>query len=194
MLPEQLVIFDLETTDIAESAALSKPVEIIEVGAIKLGSNFDILGEFSTLVRPINLDLVTEAVSKLTGLTTSDLDTAPFFTDVWRNFAKFTGFSSFRISSYSTFDVTVLESEYASRGLTFPHKKPTIDILSVVYGSFVSKGISVNTLSLGSVCGVLGVSRPKVHRALEDARAVGHVLKSLYTVKQSAESFTCVGV
>ena len=172
---KQLVIFDLETTE-----SLTSIPEIIEIGAVKIDSSFDVVDKFETLVRPRDLSRVDRRISSLTGISPEELTSERTFDDVWDDFARFTEFNLTRLCSWNTaFDVAVLREEYRSRGLGFPHNQAPVDALSVVWTVASIWGLKLDGMSLRSACERFAVNRNNVHRALGDAESVVGVFKEL---------------
>ena len=172
---KHLIIFDLETTE-----SLTALPEIIEIGAIKINANFDVVDKFETLVKPRDLSRVDRRISSLTGLTQSQLSTEKTFDDVWEGFAEFTSFNFSRLCSWNTsFDIAVLREEYRSRGLGFPHNQASVDALSVVWTVASIWGLKLGGMSLRKSCERFGVIRGDTHRALSDAEDVVKIFKEI---------------
>jgi DNA polymerase III alpha subunit (gram-positive type) len=170
-----LTVLDFETTE-----SLTALPEIIEIGAVKIDANFDIVDRFETLVRPRDLSRVDRQITRLTGLTQDELETAETFDDVWEKFAEFTSFNFSRLCSWNTsFDIAVLREEYRSRGLGFPHNQASVDALSVVWTIASLWGLKLGGMGLNKACERFGVIRGDIHRALSDAESVVQIFKEI---------------
>ncbi|WP_300280138.1 3'-5' exonuclease [Peptacetobacter sp.] len=67
----------------------SCPFEIIQLGAVKLDSNFNIIAAFDTFVKPCLYTSMHPYVSKITGISIEDLKNAPSFKEAFKNFTDF---------------------------------------------------------------------------------------------------------
>ena len=91
----EYVIFDLEFNQ-GFSRARNKtvsdercPFEIIQIGAVKLDSNFNIIDTFNSFIKPTIYKSIHPYVGKMTGISMSDVIDAPTFTNVYKDFKKF---------------------------------------------------------------------------------------------------------
>jgi len=67
------------------------PLEIIQIGAIRLDNMFNMTDEFSIYVKPVIYRRLHPFVSKLTGIHSRSLGRAHLFPHIYKNFAKFVG-------------------------------------------------------------------------------------------------------
>ncbi|MFR3072251.1 MAG: exonuclease domain-containing protein [Paeniclostridium sp.] len=67
------------------------PFEIIQIGAIKLDSELNILDTFSSYIKSEIYKDIHPFVKKMTGITNSNLKNAPSFKEVYEDFLKFIG-------------------------------------------------------------------------------------------------------
>lgn len=67
----------------------SCPFEIIQLGAVKLDNNFNIVSAFDTFIRPCLYTSMHPYVSKITGIKIEDLEDAPTFKEAFRKFIDF---------------------------------------------------------------------------------------------------------
>lgn len=90
------IIFDLEWNQSAHSGALDEkgnplPFEIVEIGAVKLNENRDMVGEFSELVKPQIYHEMHHITSKLIHLQMEQLEKGRPFKEVIEEFLKWCG-------------------------------------------------------------------------------------------------------
>lgn len=176
-----LIIFDLETTDHAVADTVGMVPQIVELGAVKVTSQFEILDKIQFFVQPIALDSFTEFSESLTGITRKQLESAEPWKDLWRDFAKFTNYKAIRLVSwYTPSDWRVMREEYRIMELAFPHNPVMIDAMTLAYMKAAEQGLKVSC-SLNSFCERLNIERTEKHRALPDALATLQVLKALYS-------------
>ena len=95
----QMVILDLEVSDVEEARFAGTYPEIIDVGAIKVDKDLTIIDTYSQLIQPTNLDLVTDQTTRITGITKDHLKDAPLWTQAWEGFgdSRFVFSTSFSI-------------------------------------------------------------------------------------------------
>lgn len=80
------IILDLEAT-CWESKAKG-PNEIIEIGAVCVSAQKEILGEYCSFVRPSVHPVLSDFCIKLTSITQSDVDKAPWFSEAQHKFLE----------------------------------------------------------------------------------------------------------
>lgn len=80
------IIFDLEATCWENNK--NKRNEIIEIGAVKLNENLDIIDTFSEYVKPIINPMLSEFCKTLTSIRQSDIENAQIFSDAMDKFEK----------------------------------------------------------------------------------------------------------
>lgn len=84
------IVFDLEAT-CWQKGLEEGPNEIIEIGAVKLGENLEVIDIFSTFVKPIHCPQLSEFCQELTTIRQEDVDGAPVFDESMENFWKWIG-------------------------------------------------------------------------------------------------------
>jgi len=174
--PHELVVFDLETTDIDLG-----PPEIVEIGAVFLNTTLDEVARFSKIVRPTKLENFNEFCQKYTGITLGEVEAAKPFVEVWREFAEFTKWNNAVLAAWGThFDVAVLREEYRRATLSYPHKGMPFDVKSAVQYYCAREGYKPKTWGLWNVARKFEV--PVVepgHRGLNDALTTVGVLRHI---------------
>ncbi|MBQ6553686.1 MAG: exonuclease domain-containing protein [Firmicutes bacterium] len=63
--------------------------EIIQIGAVTLDENLNETGRFSSFINPQIYTRLHPYVAKMTGITSDELKKAPYFDEVYKNFAEF---------------------------------------------------------------------------------------------------------
>ena len=172
MLPEQFVVFDLETTGLDPSRH-----EIIEIGAIKANRDSDNHTTFQALVKPHKK--VPKKITEITGITQEMLDTdGENLESVLREFIEFIG--DLRLVAYNAkFDMAFLAQSSNSCGLTIKNehscalmmaRRAWPDLKSYKLAELASKG---------------GLSAKGAHRALKDCELALIVYTSAASVLKS---------
>lgn len=90
--------------------------EIVEIGAVKLDSNFDIIDEYSTYVKP-SFNGITESCTFVTGITEQTVKDAPHFNIAIIDFIDWIGFGPVKIYSWSLTDKRQLLGECALKNV-----------------------------------------------------------------------------
>ena len=89
-----LVVVDLEWNQSStgrEPEVAKLPFEIIEIGAIKLNKEYDMVGEFSELIKPIVYPRLYHITSKIIHIQMEDLARGGMFTEIAPRFASWCG-------------------------------------------------------------------------------------------------------
>jgi predicted DnaQ family exonuclease/DinG family helicase len=140
-----------------EATGLSDDAEIIEVGAVKFRRS-GILERYNTLVQP--RDELPLKVSRLTGITQAELDSAPTFNAIGAQLAAFIGKHPLVLHA-QRMDLIWLKRA----GMSF--SQPTYDTFEL------SRRViqQVDSRALGKLSEHLGIELSQAHRALADAEA-----------------------
>ena len=90
--------------------------EIVEIGAVKLDENYQQIDKYSAYVHP-ELCPITENCTKITGITSSDVESAKTFADALQDFIAWIGTEPVRVYSWSDSDRKQLREEAAAKGV-----------------------------------------------------------------------------
>jgi len=82
----QYIVFDLEATCWNTQDKSDEIYEIIEIGAVKLNEKAEQVDTYQTFIKPVVNPILSEFCTELTSIKQSDVDTAPCFLEVMRNF------------------------------------------------------------------------------------------------------------
>ena len=157
------VSLDLET-----SGLNPKIDKIIEIGAVKVLDG-EIAGTYATLVNPgIKLG---EKITKITGITDSDLESAPVISEVIFRLSEFIG--DFPLLGHSVlFDYSFVKKAAVNQKMTF--EKQGIDTLRIARKYLPD----LESRNLGFLCHHYEIPI-KEHRALEDAKATHYLYQKM---------------
>ena len=159
-------VFDLETT--GGSAATES---ITEIGAVKyLGG--EVVGEFQTFVNPGRS--IPAFITILTGITEAMVVEAPPIEEALPTFLEFVG-DSVLVGHNISFDLSFLNAAALRCGYERVSNR-SVDTLGLARRLVRNE---VRNLKLASLAAHFRSPVKPNHRALEDARATGHVLHSL---------------
>ena len=154
------VALDLETTGLSSDAD-----EIIEIGAVKFTAK-GVVDEFQSLVNPRRR--LSTFIKELTGITQSEVDSAPSFSQVSSSVTEFLRGSTL-VAHNAGFDVGFLRA----KGLDI--YQPVCDTWELAYlARPVAPSYALDQLARSE-----RVKSPRFHRALDDARVVRAVFLKL---------------
>ena len=170
-LDDVWVSLDLETTGLSSDSD-----EIIEVGAVKFEGPRT-LDTFQTFVNPFRT--LDPFIKRYTGIAQEDVDKAPPFSSVAPDLVSFIGRSAI-VGHNLAFDLGFL----ASKGLRLSNpRSDTWDLAFVLLPES-------REYSLAKVAASLGISHPRPHRAVEDARVTMDLFLRLAEMAADLDVFT----
>ena len=148
-------VIDFETTGLD-----FRKEQITEIGAVRLDENFNEVGVFHTFVtlQPGN------KLSEFTDITMEMVNTGVAEAQAVAQLVSFIGKSTV-VAQYAPFD------------LAFLHKRGYSPSAFICTKSLTSLAEPDRPSGLGQTCERLGISLVNAHRALDDAKATGQVLK-----------------
>lgn len=118
------IILDLEMNPVAKDNPKAYKLlrkEVIEIGAVKLDKDFNIIDRFNVFVKPQYNHQVTPYITKLTGIVSSVTMNAEYFEEALKEFANWVGNSGvIRIYSWSNNDLDQLKTECSFKEIEFP--------------------------------------------------------------------------
>jgi len=163
------VSLDLETTGLQADRDA-----IIEIGAVKF-RNDEIIGEWSSLVNPGRA--LPHKIERLTGITSSQVATAPSIFQVTPQLSRFIGENPI-VGHNIQFDLSFLQRA----GVSF--SAPALDTfeLACILMPYASR------YALGKLMDELGIDFPTRHRAVDDARAAQALFNALLARARKLDS------
>lgn len=193
MLGRDIVVLDLETTEVAVAQAAGGLPQMVEIGAVRLaGEDLSFVDKFESLVRPANVDAFTPFCEQLTGITRGQIEAAPVWADVWRVFAEFTGYRGCWVASWgSDFDFPILRRAYAAARVGYPHRQTCLDVRSVAFALSVEHGLDLRCLSSLTEAHRKfdGPDHGPKHRALPDAMSAAFVLRKVFEFSTESDRY-----
>lgn len=176
----QYIVLDLEWNQSAagkEGSLDRLPFEIIEIGAVKLNSSFQILSEFHKLIRPRVYKQMHYKISEVTHMSMNELDVeGELFENAVKDFMTWCG-EDYIFCTWGSMDLTELQRNMVYHGLELPFDMPLYyydlqKLYSLLYGEDKKKKESLDTAVEHFQ---LLEDRP-FHRALDDAYYTGKVM------------------
>ncbi len=186
------IVLDFEFTPIPKYYKYQRKLvkhEIIEIGAVKLNDDYQVIDEFSTLVKP-KYSRLDPSCSALTGITERDLISAPIFTEAVKLFVEWIGLEEYDIYAWSEHDneqfcgECILNDSYEL--FREIYDKEWID-LQLIYINTV--GLS-KAISLQRALNSLNIFfEGNIHRAADDAYNTASILQSLKNKEEFEKRF-----
>lgn len=106
------IVLDLEWNQSATGknrVLKSLPFEIIEIGAMKLNDEFEIIDTFQATIRPVIYPQMHYISQEVTGFTSLELQQGGRFPDVFHRFLHWCGREEFRFCTWGPLDITELQ-------------------------------------------------------------------------------------
>lgn len=164
--------------------------EIIQIGAVKLNDNYNIIDEFSINIKPVLYKKIHPYVEKITGLTNDDFVDAPSFSNAYVQFRKFVG-DDIVLGTWGYSDIKALY-----RNLTYNKilKPPVIinyvDIQKIATQTLhFSKGGNIGLKTAVEMLDIEINESRHFHNACADAYYTAEVLQKLKPEKLSVRIF-----
>lgn len=173
------IVMDLEWNQSStgkEPEVARMPFEIIEIGAIKLNDNFDMVGEFSQLIKPAVYPRLYHITRKLIHLQMEELERGGKFTDVAGEYRLWCG-DDHILCTWGPADITEFQRNLSFYGMPLIKDGPVeyLDVQKLFALSFAKDKNS--RLSLENAVDILEIEKDiPFHRAFSDAYYTAKVL------------------
>jgi DNA polymerase III subunit alpha, Gram-positive type len=181
-LKNNIVVFDLEATCNQVNDERPDKLEynfIIEIGAVIVSPQLEIVSSFEHLVRPE--EEITPFIEKLTGISNDmvkDMPTWPEVSEHFTNWIKAHGNPKrTRLAAWNNyFDNPLLKRVYNYYDKPFPFHGYMMDVKSIAFMWASLKGLSSNELTVDEAAEKMGIiPEGKYHRALTDAKVEAEI-------------------
>ena len=184
----QYIVIDLEWNGSYSKKAHGYFNEIIEVGAVKVNENMQILDEFRAAIKPVVSKKLSSIVTDLTNITAEELEDGTTFAGMMRQLSFWIGAEPSTVLTWSTTDLLVLMENcrffYGQQEI--PFLKNYMDFQ--VYAQHRMGVDTSQQLGLARAGELLGIPEDdmSLHRALDDSKLTAAILQKVY----DADSFT----
>lgn len=167
-------------SDSSDNKTCEMPFEIIQIGAVKLNDNFEIIATFNRLIKPSLYKEIHPFIEELTGINTEMVATEKHFPSVYKEFLKFIGSNDFVMCVWGIDDIKQLIRNIHYHSLNIHNNiKKYIDIQNLASKEFnTPKG---NRLGLKTAVEFWNIPiQNDFHNALNDAVYTCHVFKKVF--------------
>lgn len=180
------IVFDLEFNQDFSNLPLNQirgikyPFEIIQIGAIKLDFNFNVIDSFNRFVKPTIYEKISPFITNLTGITTTQLINEKSFSEVYNEFIEFVENTD---SIFCVWGMTDIKELYNSADYFGSNKNllPKMFINLQPYASINFEFPKKTQLRLQNVVEMLNIPvLNNFHDALNDSIYTAEVLKKIY--------------
>jgi DNA polymerase III epsilon subunit-like protein len=178
------IVFDLEFNQYLQSLHTSDkvsqcPFEIIQIGALRLDSNYNTISSFNRLVKPSVYSHIDPFVTELTGITTDQLIHEDLFPHVYHDYIQFIGEEDTSFCLWGITDMKVLFKNVEYHQLD----KKFLPLMYIDIQPYVSAFFNLpktQLLSLQSATEALRIEMlHPFHNALNDAYYTAEIFKKL---------------
>ncbi len=162
--------------------------QIIQIGAVKLDDEFNIVDKFSRTIRSSVSKKVTKRFTELTGITTDDMLSGVSLDSAVSDYNGWIGDNTVTLT-WSNSDLYAIMSNVKfllSEGITFKIGK-YVDLQSFVQNELRLKGNEItNQISLACAAQMLNINTEEydLHTALDDSMITAIILKTTYNAKR----------
>ena len=180
---DQNIVLDLEFTPVNRSERTPEfRYEIIQIGAVRVSPQGNVLDNFCIYVKPEFTTLVSRKVQQLTGIRTSDATAGLPIKEALEEFRTWIGEVHTRFVAWSNSDLVQFVAETNKKKINFPEKNSRWLDLQKIYPRFMDVG-NGKCMALHVAADWYGiqVSEEELHGALYDAQVTAELLASLIT-------------
>ena len=161
--------------------SLEMPFEIIQIGAVKMNEDLEVISTFNNFVKPSLYKEIHPFIEELTSITTEIVDDKSLFPKVYNDFINFIGNEDFIMCVWGLDDIKQLMRNITFHNLNI-HKniRKYIDIQNLASKEFkMPKG---NRLGLKTAVEFWNIpTETNFHNALNDAVYTAQVFRKVYS-------------
>ncbi|WP_276356151.1 3'-5' exonuclease [Cohnella caldifontis] len=171
------IVLDIEFN--GRKFASELPMEVIEIGAVRLGPDLTLMDEFSAFVKPVYFAKLNSFIKKKTGIDQTDIDRADGFPKVIGAFQDWLKRSeSFLLFTWGGEDIKRIVLDTRMHGLD-DSLWTGLRYYDLLKGYLRCKGVT-NDVSVEAALAELGIPMEgSAHRALDDAKMTAEVLRKI---------------
>jgi len=182
----ELIVFDLESTSNQETKYEKPKVQtnnfIIEIGAVLINKNLEIVDEFQHFVKPE--ESITPFIEELTGISNDLVHKEPTWEQVASKFEQWAlshtkNFKSVRLCAWGNyFDIPLLRKCYSHYGMYYPWSGTALDCKTIAFLWCALSGRRTDKLSVEHLASLMNISpEGNYHRAIVDAQVQAKIIQ-----------------
>ncbi|WP_442601303.1 exonuclease domain-containing protein [Paenibacillus sp. KN14-4R] len=172
------IVLDIEFN--GRKFASDKPMEVIEIGAVRLNEQLEEIDTFSALIKPVYFSKLNRFIREKTGIAQEEIDQAPGFIPVITEFLIWLQKSdNFLLLTWGKEDVKriVFDTRMHELDDSYWMALQTYDLLK----GYIKYKNHTNDISVESALQELEIETDGVtHRAFEDARSTALIFKAVF--------------
>ena len=149
--------------------------EIIQIGAVKLDENLEMVDKFDIIIRPHIYTKMKREIQELTSITDKDLESGVSFANAAAKFAAWCGEDSVLLS-WGESDIDMLEDNCILHDMDYDWIPEWFDAQLMFDDQITQED---RRFSLDYACYMLNITGTQAHDALHDALATAEVMKHL---------------
>ncbi|RAP78358.1 3'-5' exonuclease [Paenibacillus montanisoli] len=173
------IILDIEFN--GRKFASDLPMEVIEIGAVRLNAALEPIDEFSSLVKPVYFAKLNEFIKQKTGIPQEGIDAAEGFPAVIRDFMSFLGPNDkYLMITWGGEDLKRIVFDTRMHNMDDAYWL-AVNYFDLLKGYIRYKGVP-NDVSVETALNELGLGGEdnNAHRALEDARMTAAIFRAVF--------------
>jgi len=172
------IILDIEFN--GRKFASDLPMEVIEIGAVRLDADLRPAGEFSTLIKPVYFSKLNAFIKKKTGIPQEDIDVAPGFPRVIAEFEQWLGKGdSFLLVTWGGEDIKRIVFDARMHKLNDAYWTG-LHYFDLLKGYLRYKKVTNDVSVEAALLDLNLVPEGSAHRALDDARMTSEVFRKIH--------------
>lgn len=153
-------------------------METIEIGAVKLGPDFEKRGEFTIFIQPVRIERLSDFCTELTSITQQDVDQADRFPAAFEQFLGWIGAEEpFCWYSWGNYDYKQLFKDIAYHQVPYP---AGMEAHTNLKGLFAAKNRLDKQVGLHRALKMKALPfEGRAHRGIDDARNIAILAQQL---------------
>jgi 3'-5' exoribonuclease 1 len=175
------LVVDLEATCCDDGRFPRDEMEIIEIGAVMVcARSHQTVSEFQSFICPVRNPELTDFCRTLTKIRQSDVDSAPDFASVLKDFVEWANrFRTFEFCSWGDYDRKQLAQDCLYHQVEYPFDSSHINLKA----QFATMNHRRRRMGVPAALSSVGLSFSGTHhRGIDDARNIALLIPSLFPV------------
>jgi ATP-dependent DNA helicase DinG len=188
-LSNDIIVIDLEATAGTDKDGHQTNDFIIDIGAVLLDKDLEIIGSFSETVRPE--ESISPFIAELTGISDDMVAQRPLWSKVGEDFQQWVRQRSgnpkkARLAAWGNyFDIPLLRKSYQRYKMPYPFSGTAIDVKTLAFTWLAFSGRRTDKLNLEILAKHLNIEpEGEYHRAITDAKVTALVMKEIWSQLQ----------